>query len=122
MCLYGEINFAKPYNSNDAYLRYQSVGIFLDLLFFNTSFLNLSFPIKVSKCDVSRFDDGYKIDGSSGFLIEPAIDVGFSITESFKITTGVSYKIVNGVDLNNMESISLSGVAINIALKIIRKD
>jgi len=116
---YGEINFAKPYNSKDDYLRYQSLGIFIDLLFFNTSTVNLSFPIKISKCYVKRFDDGYKIDGSSGFLIEPAIDVGFAITDSFKITTGVSYKIINNVELNDMVGVNLSGVTINLSLKFI---
>lgn len=117
--LYGEINFAKPYNSQDDYLRYQSLGFFIDLLFFNTSTVNLSFPIKISKCYVKRFDDGYKIDGSGGFLIEPAIDVGFAITDSFKITTGVSYKILNNIELNDMVGVNLSGVAINLSLKLI---
>jgi len=117
--LFGEINFAKPYNSKDNYLRYQSLGIFLDLLFFNTSTVNLSFPIKISKCYVKRFDDGYKIDDSGGFLIEPAIDVGFTISDSFKITTGVSYKIVNNVELDDMSNINLSGVAINLSIRML---
>lgn len=117
--LYGEINFAKPYNSKDNYLRYQSLGIFADLLFFNTSTVNLSFPVKLSKCYVKRFNDGYKIDDSVGFLIEPAIDVGFTISDLFKITTGVSYKFIDNVELNDMVDINLSGVTINLSLKFI---
>lgn len=68
------------------------------------------------------YDHDNKLGGDRVFLIEPGIDVGFTISDSFKITTGVSYKIITGVELRDLEDTNLNGVAVNLSFKIIRKD
>jgi hypothetical protein len=51
------------------------------------------------------------------FVLEPALNAELNVTSWFHLSAGVSYRLVNGVDLEGLKNSDLSGMAATLTLK-----
>jgi hypothetical protein len=71
----------------------------------------------------SLFDNFWNISGTSYFLIEPGINMEINLKERLRFVTGLSYRVVTGLDENNhyvsitnVTNKEMSGINIKIGL------
>ena len=69
--------------------------------------------------DIYYYDDSDPdfISNDNFFVIEPGVDLELNVAKFMRITFGVSYRIVNGLEGKDLENSDLSGVSANIMLK-----
>jgi hypothetical protein len=77
------------------------------------------------RCDYDDDDDIFCNDDSKPdfisndnfFVIEPGVDLELNVAKFMRITFGVSYRIVNGLQGKDLKNSDLSGVSANVMLK-----
>jgi len=85
------------YGESDINFEYKSFGLIFEPLFFNKRKINLSIPLKLGR---GYLDERFVV-------IEPGIDIGLTINK-FKMTVGVSYKLITSEDIQNSFCVNLS--------------
>tara|TARA_Y100001972_G_scaffold128095_2_gene187380 strand:- start:571 stop:1218 length:648 start_codon:yes stop_codon:yes gene_type:complete len=65
----------------------------------------------------NNFDTDFSIERSAFFIGEPGVQVEFNITENFRLGTGVSYRLVTGLDMVNLRDEDLTGLSTNISVR-----
>ncbi|MEQ8882075.1 MAG: hypothetical protein RLQ12_20720 [Cyclobacteriaceae bacterium] len=65
----------------------------------------------------NNFDTDFSIERSAFFIGEPGAQIEFNITENFRLGAGVSYRLVRGLDLVNLEDEDLTGLSANISVR-----
>jgi len=65
----------------------------------------------------NNFDTDFSIERSAFFIGEPGVQLEFNITESFRLGAGVSYRLVNGLEMVNLEDNDLTGLSTNISVR-----
>ncbi len=65
----------------------------------------------------NSFDTDFSIERSAFFIGEPGAQIEFNITESFRLSAGVSYRLVQGLEMINLTDDNLSGLSTSISVR-----
>ncbi len=65
----------------------------------------------------NNFDTDFSIERSAFFIGEPGAQIEFNITENFRLGAGVSYRLVKGLEMVNLEDEDLTGLSTNISVR-----
>jgi len=134
----------KSFSWHETYLKFNDVlsepvylnggygGLYLDANTNAGKILHISFPVIIaggcaSYMSVNKYaelDEDGQIDYSSQelasspfFVVEPGINLEMNITGFMKAYTGLSYRWINGLDLENTSSRAFSGMNFNVGLR-----
>jgi len=101
-------------------------GIMLGGIVLSRELVHLSFPVVLGagQADVSDTnfftnypDTDFTIESSTFFVGEPTAQLEFNITPSFRIAAGASYRIIRGLQLQNVSDKDLTNWAGVISLR-----
>lgn len=61
------------------------------------------------------FDENHKTDAF--FVLEPEVNIELNITTFIRMNAGISYRYVDGIDLNNLSDDDMSGMSVGLGFK-----
>ena len=91
-------------------------GLLLGGIVFTRELVHLSIPVVFGAGEIQISDEDffqnssdtdYTVENSTFFTIEPGAQLEFNITPTFRIAAGVSYRWIQGLELNNLEDSDL---------------
>jgi len=115
--LFAETNLDFLFSPDDNY-TYRNKGLLFELLFFNESAVNLTFPIKLGSGYFSYTKDKNKVGSDSFFVAEPSLEIGISIGDYIKITTNFGYRITGNVVIQDVPSGMVNGFVAGLSVKM----
>lgn len=107
-------------------------GFLLEYILWPKKAIHLSFPLIIgaggANLNAKRYEDNsslnpnewalYEYVESSGyFLLEPGIHAELNMAKFFRLSAGVNYRYVSGVNLERLNSNDLSGFSFGLSLK-----
>jgi hypothetical protein len=102
-------NLSKTQNSNDYYLGGGYGGFYFEPIVAPKSSVHVSFPIFIGGGGVTTFPQNYweynfypyGWDYDAFFVFEPGVELEFNLVKFFRLAVGASYRLTNGVILQN---------------------
>lgn len=121
---YGIINAAKIEGMENVKLDFGCWGGLLEYIVASDALIHLNIHSMIGggvvRYDVINYQDDHpEIDYSEDgfFVVEPGIDAVLNINQKFRIGVGVTYRIVSGVDYEDLTDTDLNGISGHIILK-----
>jgi len=102
-------NLSKTQNSNDYYLGGGYGGFYFEPIVAPKSSVHVSFPIFIGGGGVTTIPQNYwdndfypyLWDYDAFFVFEPGVELEFNLVKFFRLAVGASYRLTNGVILQN---------------------
>jgi hypothetical protein len=73
--------------------------------------------VKYGEIDYTQDNDEFSYTDDAFFVFEPGINLELNIHENFRLSAGILYRYVNGVDYEDLSDSDLSGVSGQVVLK-----
>ena len=123
--------FATSPTTEPMYLYGGYGGLILGYKLMPNEIIHVSFPVligggefevsHIKNSDVDNINFGDIVDQSSALVVEPAVEAEINVTKFFRIAVGGSYRVVQGLSmneqLNNITDESMTSWATHISLK-----
>ncbi len=104
-------NLSKTADTNEHYLGGGYGGFYFEPILFPKSPVHLSFPVLIGAGGVATIPYNnwdthwgpysYQDDYDVFFVFEPGVELEFNMVKFFRIAVGASYRLTNGIILNN---------------------
>lgn len=65
----------------------------------------------------NNYDTDFTIERSAFFVVDPALQLEFNVTEHFRLAAGASYRYVQGLELANIVDEDITGISAIVSLK-----
>lgn len=96
-------------------------GVLVGATFFGKEVVHLSMPILIGAGNIDVSDDNFfdqsfadtelTVENSAFFVVEPGLQLEFNITRFLRIGGGLTYRWIQGLDLENLTESDLTGYA-----------
>jgi len=92
-------------------------GAYLEYVFSPENLVYVSMDVLIGAGELDITSPFGGDDSETVFVLEPSLNVMINITETFNVGLGVSYRLIENVDFEYLDSSDMSGVSGNIFLR-----
>ncbi len=121
---YGLVNTVDAQELENTKLEFGCGGALLEYIFASGKLLHFSIQamigaggVKYALIDYTQGDEEFSYTEDAFFVLEPGVNLELNIHRNFRLSAGVAYRYVNGVDYEDLSDSDLSGVSGQILLK-----